>query len=279
MTRPHMSKPNRLRHAALCAFALFGASPIALAQTPAAPASPSSCPAASTPEANRVQANEFRLKGSDADEVGHYFEAIGYYECALQLSPDPRVLHNVAYPYEKVGRYADALTMLLRFKAEGQPDQVQALNVDKRIALLRNKVAVLKVNVNVPGARMLVHNRVVGTKPAEGPFELRLNPGPTPIEVAADGYRPYYKEHTLQSGSALELEVQLNQRAQPTTVIRERPVVYVASTPFWSQWWFWAGASALVVGGAITVYALSTEKAPSGNPHEVAQSSASLLRF
>jgi aspartate oxidase len=39
--------------------------------------------------------------------------------------------------------------------------------------------------------------------------------------------------------------------------------VYVSSKPFWSQWWFWAGAGVLVAGGATAVYALSTEKATS----------------
>jgi hypothetical protein len=56
--------------------------------------------------------------------------------------------------------------------------------------------------------------------------------------------------------------VQLNREAPPTNIVEKTNTVYVTATPFWSQWWFWAGAGVLVVGGATMVYALSTDKAP-----------------
>jgi hypothetical protein len=56
--------------------------------------------------------------------------------------------------------------------------------------------------------------------------------------------------------------LQFNREAPSTVVGEKTKTIYVTSSPFWSQWWFWAGAGALVLGGAVTAYALSTEKAP-----------------
>jgi tetratricopeptide (TPR) repeat protein len=226
--------------------------------------SPQGCPAPSSPQANVSQGNAFRLKGIDADEAGRYAEAISYYECALQFGSDPKILHNLAYPYEKVGRYADALTALLRFKASGPPELL-APDLDKRIATLRNRATALTVHANIVGARVLVRDVAVGTKPADKPLVVWVNAGRATVEVNAEGYKRFLKEVELSPGGSHEFDVQLRplNDAQPSVIIRE---VHreVAATPFWSQWWFWAGASVIVVGGATTIYALSSEKDPRG---------------
>lgn len=204
---------------------------------------------------------ELRNRGKRAWGEGRYADAINDFEESVTLSPDPRLYYNLGLSYERVGRYPEALRWLTRFRSEASRDEVaRAPSLETRVALLQNRVAVLKINTNVPGARVLVRDAVVGVQPAGKPLAVSLNAGRALVEIVGDGYRPYYKEHTLPGGGALELSVSLNREAAPVTVVEKKTTVYVHSPAFWSQWWFWAGASVLLAGGAATVYALSTEK-------------------
>jgi tetratricopeptide (TPR) repeat protein len=278
-----MKKPAspRRRHAAWLAIALASIAPAAVAQpmaTTPAKAPPSASPTAASEAlettasllagsaesaSNKAKADELRRRGNRAVDEGRLADAIGNYEEAARLSPDPKIAYNLGAAYQKTGRNAEALTQLLRFKTNASREELGlAPNLDVRIAALRNKVAFLKVHVNVVGARVFVRDTLLGTKPAEGALEASLNEGRASVEISHEGYKSYRKEHTLQGGSSLELEVQLHQQAAPTTVVEKQTTIYVTSTPFWSQWWFWAGTGVLLAGSAATVYALSTEKAP-----------------
>jgi tetratricopeptide (TPR) repeat protein len=230
------------------------------------------------------RSTELRNRGKRAWSEGRYADAINDFEESVTLSPDPRLYYNLGLSYEKVGRYPEALRWLTRFRAEASRDEVaRASSLETRLALLQNRVAVLTINTNVPGARVLVRDAVVGVQPAGKPLAVSLNAGRALVEIVGDGYRPYYKEHTLPGGGALELSVSLNREAAPVTVIEKNTTVYVHSPAFWSQWWFWAGASVLLAGGAATVYALSTEKAPNKQGNEpvipTALPSGAFLRF
>ncbi|HEU4410433.1 MAG TPA: PEGA domain-containing protein [Polyangiaceae bacterium] len=277
-----MTKPiSARRRTALLAIALSGAAPGAFAQAtpagaPAAAAAASAAAPARAPAAAGAGATsagpvdpaergaELRRKGNRAWREGRYADALVDYEEAARLSPEPKNFYNLASAYEKVGRYADALAALSRFKSGASREELDdAPGLEARVNSLRKRVAVLKVHVNVPGARVLVRDAIVGTQPADRPLEVSLNEGRAPVEILHEGYQPYRKEHTLQGGSSLELDVQLNRQAPPVTVVEKTKTIYVTSSPAWSQWWFWAGASVLAVGGAATIYALSTEKDPS----------------
>jgi tetratricopeptide (TPR) repeat protein len=270
------------RRALTFALALAGVARGALAQAPAGappvtpPAAASArvgAPAPGVPAEKAATAGEagasvpreveLRRRGMRAWSEGRYADALVDFEEAVALSPDPRLFFNLAVTYEKLGRYAEALRWLTRFQSEASRDELaQVSELPTRVAVLRNRVSVLKVNVNVPGARVLVRDAVVGAKPPDRPLEVSLNAGRALVEIMGEGYRPYYKEHMLPGGGSLELAVELNRQAAPVTVVEKKTFYQVHSTPFWSQWWFWAGAGALVVGGAVTVYALSTEKSP-----------------
>jgi tetratricopeptide (TPR) repeat protein len=205
-----------------------------------------------------------RLKGNAAWSAGRYAEALADYEAARKISQDPKIDYNLAAAYQKLGRNAEAFVSLSRFQALASPQALAAIpNLDKRLLDLRAKVTTLKVTTNVTGARVLVRDAVVGTTQANKPLEVWSNEGQAVVEIIGDGYRSYRKEHVFHGGGSLDLDVQLNQRAAPATVIEKE----TSSSPFWSQWWFLTGASVLLAGGVVTVYALSTEKSPDKSTH------------
>jgi hypothetical protein len=213
--------------------------------------------------ADAARAALLRKQGHQAFDGARYLDAIAAYEALVKLAPDPPIFFNLAQAYENVGRHADALTSYRRFQESASSEQLARVgNLEQRIAIMRNKVTLLRVNVNVPGARVRVRDVFVGTKLPDRPFVAALDEGRAVVEIALDGYHPYYKEHTLQGGSLLELDVKLNEHAPANTVHENTKTIYVSSQPFWSQWWFWSGLGALVVGGAISTYALSTERSP-----------------
>jgi PEGA domain len=229
----------------------------------ATPAAPAATLAPSSEDAAR--AVWLRDQGNKAFDAARYLDAAVAYEAAAKLAPDPPLFFLLAQAYENTGRHAEALTSYARFKDSASPAALARVpDLGKRMAIMRNKVTVLRVNVNVPGARVRVRDALVGVKQADRPVVASLDEGKAPIEISLDGYQPYYKEYSLLGGNLLELDVNLNRSAAAITVVEKTKTVYVTATPFWSQWWFWAGASVLVVGGATTVYALSTEKDPRG---------------
>ena len=262
---------HRRRSAALFALALGGIARAALSQ-PLGVTSPGIASSASAESSAHAPAGEppasatdsekgeaLRLKGNAAWSAGRYTEALADYEEARKLSQDPKISYNLAAVYQKLGRNADAFVSLSRFQSSASRQELEKIpNLDKRIADLRNKITALKVTTNVTGARVLVRDTVAGMTQVNKPLEIWSSEGKAVIEIIGEGYRSYRKEHVLQGGGALDLDVQLNHQSAPVTVVEKK----TSSTPFWSQWWFWAGAGALVVGGAVTAYALSTEKSP-----------------
>lgn len=236
---------------------------VPLPSSAATPAHAETGATTAAPTDHAARGVELRRRGNRAADEGRFADALADYEEAAKLAPEPKNFYNLATTYQKIGRNADALAWFLRFKAGASRDELEKVpNLDTRIATLRNKVAFLKVNVNVAGARVLVRDAVVGTKPVDRPLEVSLNEGKAQVEIISEGYQPYRKDHTLLGGSSLEIDVQLNRETPPTNIVEKTKTVYITATPFWSQWWFWAGASVLVVGGATTVYALSSEKTP-----------------
>jgi tetratricopeptide repeat protein/PEGA domain-containing protein len=233
---------------------------------PPAPAgvAPGSAPTPNAPNAAGAAqaALDLRRKGNAAMDAGRYEEAIGFYEEALKLDPGAKLFYNTANAYERVGRYADALTSFLRFKQSASRDELDsAPNLDKRLATLRTKVADLAVSGNVPGAHVRVRNVEVGQVPPSGPLEVSVNAGRADVEIAADGYRSYRAAHELEGGRSTAIKVRLVPNERPA-VAPERAASDETASPLWSQWWFWAGAGALVAGSVITIYALSSEKSP-----------------
>jgi hypothetical protein len=252
----------------------------AAAQAPPDPTPPAAQPAPQTDEA-KSRLDELRRLGDDAITARRYADAIAYYEQALQLSPEPKLLYNIARAYEGVGRYPNALASLLRFKTEAPSELLQQVpNLDKRIAALRARVTAVTVNVNAPAARVLVRNQVVGTTPREGPLVVSIESGRAAVEILVDGYLPYHKDVELPGGGSVVLDVQLVPRGEAKQVTTQaREAREAPGGNILSQWWFWAGAGAVVFGGALLVYGLSTEKNPGRGDIGSGQVAAPLVRF
>lgn len=84
------------------------------------------------------QARQFYEVGEQRYNEGAYEEAISQWLTAYQLSPRPLILFNMANAYERLGRYADALDNLERYRVEAPAEEHAQL--DARLENLRQRV-------------------------------------------------------------------------------------------------------------------------------------------
>ncbi len=85
------------------------------------------------------QALQLYEQGSAAYTEGRYEDSVRLFSDAYRLSPRPLLLYNLANAYERIGRYADAVTMLEGYLPHAQRNE-QA-TIQSRIQNLQARVA------------------------------------------------------------------------------------------------------------------------------------------
>ncbi len=185
-------------------------------------------------------------------DEGRYAEANDLYKRAYAMSADPALLYNQARALESMGDYPEALDQLEAFDREAPPDvRAKVPKLDELAAELRARTATIHVTTNVPLAHLYIRGKDSGTIEREA--NVRARAGDATVRVEADGYEPFAREVTLPGGGAIDLDA---------TLERTRSRAH-ASGGLTSKWWFWTALGVVAAGGvALSVVALTTEKAP-----------------
>jgi len=95
------------------------------------------------------------------------------------------------------------------------------------------------------------HIRVDGLEVGTAPIERRVSEGGHVLEASLDGYDLYRETLEIAPQQNLDLNVVLEEEREPGLVHR---------------WWFWAGVSAVVLGGTITAIVLAQPGEPDPRP-------------
>jgi hypothetical protein len=182
---------------------------------PAASASASASSSASAPppiDDTAARAAALKQSGDDAMDSLSYDDALAAYRAAYALSADPRLLYNMGQVYRARGQYPDALEHLERFDRDAPAGLKQLVpKLAELLAEVRGKVATLTVTCNVPGARVVVRDQIVGTTPLAAP--LKLNAGDAVVDVSADGYFPFHASARLPGGGQSLIDASLLPKA------------------------------------------------------------------
>jgi len=140
-----------------------------------------------------------------------YERALKAYEDAYALTPDPALLFNQGRAHQTLGNAPAALTLFERFAREASPElRARVPKLDELLADARSRVATVIVSCDVPGATIVVRNRIEGQTPLATP--LRVRAGATTIEVRADGYEPFRRDLDLPGNNETTLRVTLVKR-------------------------------------------------------------------
>lgn len=189
----------RLRAPAVLALTLSVLQPIALVPRIA-------WGAPSATDADRADA--LKKRGDEAMDSLRYADAVAAYAQAYAITKNPSLLYNQARAHQALGDYASALDFLERFDGEAPPDlKSRVPGLSQLIDDVRARVTRLTVRSNVPGAQVVLRDRVLGRTPL--PADVRVTSGHATISVTADGYKPFTREMDLAGGGAVAVDAQL----------------------------------------------------------------------
>lgn len=165
-------------------------------------------PAAPPPNPAQVKkARELWYRGVDAFRNGRYEEARQAFAECYALMPKSDVLRNLSISEIQSGRYVDAarhLTVLL--SGADLPANVRE-EATRRLQQAEAQVGRLNVNVDVPGATVVIDGVPVGRTPLDGPWYIE--PGQHEIAVSKQGYPQDSRQIYALAGVAIPVTVLL----------------------------------------------------------------------
>lgn len=158
-----------------------------------------------TPSAAEIAA--LRERGHAAMKTGRPADALAAYEAVYAATKDPPMLYNMGRAQQALTNYAHASELLAQFKKEAPAELVAKVPVDKLLAELAARVHTLTLVCEEAGAEVRLNDKVVGTTPFAEP--LRINAGPTEIEVRKEEFVPFKRRLDLRGGETSALHVEL----------------------------------------------------------------------
>lgn len=200
---------------------------LALSSRTSHAAPPSPAPAAPPDDSPSARAGKLRAVANQAMLDMHYADALALYVQAHELVPeDATVLYSMARASEFLGDFPVALESLEEFSRGASSDAKKRVGqLDGLLAQLRARVSTLNLRCSVPGARVLVRGRFVGTTPLP---PLRLTAGAANVEVELDGYFTAHRDISLPGEGNASVELELRKRTTSG-------VLTVTTTPLGAQ--------------------------------------------
>jgi hypothetical protein len=193
---------------------------LASAQTPAA-----------APSAEALKkAEDLFHEGLHLTAYKRWPEAESKFLAAWALNPTYDVASNLGYVEQQLGKYPEAAERLA-FALKTWPLAGSRVPHDlaaKRFEELRALVATLTIKVNVPGAKVLVDGKEIGTSPLDG--EAFAAPGARTVEAKLAGYDDAKQVVEAPKGGALVVALALAAPAPPPPIPAVTPAATAAPT-------------------------------------------------
>ncbi|MET0406127.1 MAG: TonB-dependent receptor [Cystobacter sp.] len=140
--------------------------------------------------------------GNEAYARRQYMEALRSYFTSYRLVPNRNVLFNIARCYEALARYNEAYRYYHDLAREDLPE-ADASEVNRSLARLRPKVALVRVDTEPPGAEVFVDREDLGGR-GLSPQTLALSPGEHTVVVTKEGYRRAQATIRLMRGQSVQ---------------------------------------------------------------------------
>ena len=173
---------------------------------------------------DKDKAKEHFLKGKTLVEEGAYDKAIVELEASYKLNPVPIVLYNIGLCYDELHKYAAAMKNYRQFLAYGkQAPQEMRDKVSERIKELTKLIGLLKLDVDVEGAEVIVDNKLVGHTPTGSIF---IETGEHDLALRKTGFLDIKKKFKVVSGETTELSFTMEKvKGKEVEKVKEEAVV------------------------------------------------------
>jgi hypothetical protein len=208
--------------------------------------------AAAGPEAASEASTHFN-RAVQLYREGNLDAALAEFTRANELAPNYRLLYNMAQVQAERHDYVRALQLMQAYLQQGGAEipAARRAEVEQEQTRLRERVALLWVSADAPGAKLFVNEEPVASLPLQA--LVPLNPGLIRVRVEADGRKPYIGDLNVAGGDRPRLEVALEVQPMVATGPREPEIDY---TPVWIS-----GVAAGALGIGALTFALVTSKA------------------
>jgi hypothetical protein len=189
--------------------------------------------------------------------AGDYKLSLIEFRRSYELSKNYRILYNIGQVNQQLGNYTNALAALEQYlrEAGSEVEDGRKAEVTANAALLRTRVAHIRIISNVPGPEVLVDGFPVDSK--EPNQAINVDPGDHRIDLRKAGYQSGGTVVALAAGDVNEVRVNL---------VRVPPSIRVSgpatNAPARDSTWLWIGWSttaASALGAGITGVLASTQ--------------------
>lgn len=186
----------------LASFLLASAGPIAVAQDKAPPADGAG-------GSQEKEASEHFRRGVEFSKNNEFEAAFAEFTQAYELAPNYRVLYNLGQTSRELKDYASALRSLTRYLEEGggEIEAKRRASVEGTIEELRAKTSTLTIEVNQPGAEIVVDDVAVGKSPLAEP--VIVNAGKRRLGASKEGFAPVNRTIDLAGSVARTIKLEL----------------------------------------------------------------------
>lgn len=219
-----------------------------------------------------LEARTLFKEGNRRLEAGEYSEALDLYRAAYARYPSPKILLNLGTVLRQLARHAEAAETYEKYLADPGADPARIAEVKQVLADLHSRVGRLSLKVNEAGARVALDGKALGETPAIS--LIRVEPGTHSVVAEKSGFVTAFASVSVAAGEERVVTLTLVPQAPAPTVapsvvpvVSSAPepapeVTKVETRPFYTRWWFWTGAGALVAGSIAIVFATSGEAEP-----------------
>jgi outer membrane receptor protein involved in Fe transport len=147
-------------------------------------------------------------RGALAYQRGDYEAALERFLASNRLVPNQNVVFNIAYTYERLGRYPEAYRYFMDAR-ENERDADQLRRIDAALDVIVRHVAVLRVESEPAGATLFLERKDLGSQ-GSTPRAFGLTPGAHLLLIELSGYYPQRIElEPLQAAEKRSLRVTL----------------------------------------------------------------------
>lgn len=201
-------------------------------------------------------------RGVDLFHEGSFDAALAEFEKAYELAPNYRLLYNLAQVQNERHDYVAALRFFEKYLAQGDaeipPDRKE--QVQRDVAALKTRVAVLAVTSNVDGGELVVDGASIGVLPTADP--VLVSAGVRRLELRKQGFVPASRTVTVAGGEVMNVDFRLDPVgaeprvassapaggvSQPDASRAEKPEEH-GRLPFWVT----LGSTVVLTGGAVS---------------------------
>jgi hypothetical protein len=162
-------------------------------------------------KANLEEAQRRFQRGKELYDENDYQSALVEFRRAYELSPNYRLLYNIAQVQYQLQDYSGAFRTFSKYLADGQGDisAQRREETQREMERLKARIASVSVTVNLPQAEILVDDVPMGKAPLSEPVLVSI--GRRKISATLSGYAPATKFVEVAGMDSIKVDLELRE--------------------------------------------------------------------